>query len=37
MAAEENEHFEPVTAWVERVRLVATPMPEHLDPPNLQG
>jgi hypothetical protein len=38
MAAEENEHVELVTAWVERERLVATPMPEDLlDPPNLQG
>jgi rubrerythrin len=37
MAAEEDEHVELVTAWVERERLVATRMPEDLDPPNLQG
>jgi hypothetical protein len=37
MAAEENEHFERVTAWVERERLAATPMPEDPVTPNLQG
>ena len=37
MAAEENEHVALVATWVERERLVATRIPEDLDPPNLQG
>jgi hypothetical protein len=37
MAAEESEHVELVMTWVRRERLVTIPVPEDLDPPNLQG